>query len=387
MIGEIQTGFKVVHEGLEREKDTSPTSRSRLLQTLCWMHWMDGDLHSLEKISESLVDFGIKNSLRETLAYAKYFIGAVHYHLNKLDSAEDSLKQIASDPFGPVFIMYMSSSIALSLIHEAKGRHEQARKTVDDLVTHMLETGNTSHLDYGQAHQAEIAMRQGRIAEALLWVDRYETGQATADYQFSLPDFNAAKILVYHGNATRSERAEQLLQELQDRFEKHHNTRFTIETLALRAVFESMRENNDLALELLGRGVSLALPGGYIRLFVDMGPIIGRLLDGVRGDEVTLKYVGEIKATFRAELPQAGSGTRDAESVSIADSLETLSKRELEVLDLLAAHMTNREIGTQLFISTQTVKRHTNNIYQKLSVRSRREAVAKAVGLGILGST
>ena len=118
-----------------------------------------------------------------------------------------------------------------------------------------------------------------------------------------------------------------------------------------------------------------------------MGPIIGRLLDGIRGDEVMLKYLGEIKAAFRAESSQAGSGARHSVSVSIADSLETLSKRELEVLDLLAAHMTNREIGTQLFISTQTVKRHTNNIYQKLSVSSRREAVAKAMGLGILGST
>ena len=66
------------------------------------------------------------------------------------------------------------------------------------------------------------------------------------------------------------------------------------------------------------------------------------------------------------------------------DSLETLSKREYEVLGLLAQHLTNKEIGGVLFIAPETVKRHAQNIYQKLSVGSRKDAVAKASGLGIL---
>ena len=66
------------------------------------------------------------------------------------------------------------------------------------------------------------------------------------------------------------------------------------------------------------------------------------------------------------------------------DSLDTLSKRELEVLGLLAQHLTNKEIGEQLFISAATVKRHLHNIYEKLYVSGRREAIAKAKGLGIV---
>jgi len=62
-------------------------------------------------------------------------------------------------------------------------------------------------------------------------------------------------------------------------------------------------------------------------------------------------------------------------------------RRELEVLGFLARHLTNREIGSELFISPETVKRHTKNIYLKLSVGGRREAVAKANGLGILPTT
>lgn len=58
--------------------------------------------------------------------------------------------------------------------------------------------------------------------------------------------------------------------------------------------------------------------------------------------------------------------------------VESLSERELEVLDLIAAGLTNREIAQRLFIAVGTVKRHVNNIYGKLGIHSRTQAVAKA---------
>ena len=63
---------------------------------------------------------------------------------------------------------------------------------------------------------------------------------------------------------------------------------------------------------------------------------------------------------------------------------EVLSQREREILGLFADNLTNKEIGDRLFISTGTVKRHAHNIYGKLAVSGRREAVAKATGLGLL---
>ena len=63
---------------------------------------------------------------------------------------------------------------------------------------------------------------------------------------------------------------------------------------------------------------------------------------------------------------------------------DALTDRELEVMGLLAQRMSNKEIASQLFISAGTVKRHTINIYQKLDVNSRRQAVAKAQDLDLL---
>jgi LuxR family maltose regulon positive regulatory protein len=67
--------------------------------------------------------------------------------------------------------------------------------------------------------------------------------------------------------------------------------------------------------------------------------------------------------------------------------IETLSKRELEVLQLIAEGLTNPEIASRLYLSLNTVKVHTRNIYGKLDAHSRTQAVAKARALGILGST
>ena len=64
--------------------------------------------------------------------------------------------------------------------------------------------------------------------------------------------------------------------------------------------------------------------------------------------------------------------------------IEPLSPRELEVLHLIAQGLSNREIGERLFLALDTVKGHNRNIYDKLQVRSRTEAVARAHELGLL---
>ena len=225
------------------------------------------------------------------------------------------------------------------------------------------------------------------MADALHWASQYEPEPLVPMYCFFAPPLCLAKILVLDDTTASRKRAQALLPRLEDYFSGIHNKRFLIETLALRALFSEKTGDKALADEKLSRAVSLAQPGSFIRLFVDIGPQLVSLLNRLELKGEKLEYVGRILAAFRSEGGQTGTVQANRQVGvtinKIAGLPEHLSPREQEVLALLVERLTNKEIGEQLFISTATVKRHAHNIYEKLNVKGRREAVAKAVGLGL----
>jgi LuxR family maltose regulon positive regulatory protein len=144
------------------------------------------------------------------------------------------------------------------------------------------------------------------------------------------------------------------------------------------------RGDTEDAISVLKDVMVLARPGNVLRHFVDFGPPMQHLLvDLDRCTAPADPYLARILAAFPATtgpLVAAAPSRREAE----APAVDALSWRELDVLALLDARMSNKEIASSLHISSETVKRHTGNIYQKLQVGSRREAVARAQSLGLL---
>jgi LuxR family maltose regulon positive regulatory protein len=132
------------------------------------------------------------------------------------------------------------------------------------------------------------------------------------------------------------------------------------------------------ALTALGHALSLAEPGGFVRVFVDEGQPMARLLYATAARGIAPQYTGKLLAAF----PDAEPAARPRQPK--VQMIEPLSERELEVLQLIAEGLSNKEIAQQLVLSLPTVKWHTSNIYGKLAVRNRTQAVAKARTLGIL---
>ena len=85
--------------------------------------------------------------------------------------------------------------------------------------------------------------------------------------------------------------------------------------------------------------------------------------------------------------PTAPSKTQTPTHKLAQPLVEPLSERELEILQLVAEGLTNREIASRLYLSLNTVKAHTRNIYGKLGVNNRTQAAARGRALGILAST
>jgi LuxR family maltose regulon positive regulatory protein len=151
-----------------------------------------------------------------------------------------------------------------------------------------------------------------------------------------------------------------------------------IEILALQAAAHHMLGNTAQALACLEESLARAEPEGHTRLYIDIGAPMAQLLYEAAQRGIHAEYAGRLLAAFpKPAAPPAAP--QQAEGL-----IEPLSEREHDVLAAIAEGLSNQEIAARLYISERTVKWHASNIYGKLQVSNRTEAVAKARALGIL---
>ena len=132
------------------------------------------------------------------------------------------------------------------------------------------------------------------------------------------------------------------------------------------------------------RALTLAEPEGYARIFIDEGLPMAQLLRETATRGITPEYTRTLLAGFAVKKQLDTDGGNNLKSPSPLPLIEPLSQRELEILQLVAQGLSNREIGDRLFLALSTVKGHNRNIYTKLGVQRRTEAVARATELGLL---
>jgi LuxR family transcriptional regulator, maltose regulon positive regulatory protein len=152
-----------------------------------------------------------------------------------------------------------------------------------------------------------------------------------------------------------------------------------LQAVALRAIGE---ENK--AVQLLCEALALAEPGGFIRIFVDEGPPMAQLLSETAVRGIMPDYTARLLAAFETEKRKVEDKPVPATAPSGQPLSEPLSQRELEVLQLMAQGLSNREICERLFLALDTIKGHNSRIYAKLQVQRRTEAVARARELRLL---
>ncbi len=166
-----------------------------------------------------------------------------------------------------------------------------------------------------------------------------------------------------------------------------------IDTLVVQALAFQALGQEDQALRTLKRALTLAEPEGYTRIFLDEGLPMARLLYRAAQRGIMPEYTGKLLAAFDAAPTDDADGIVRLPTIKVQDSssvvrpasvVEPLTPRETEVLQLIAEGLSNREIAQRLFISLSTVKRHNANIYGKLTVHNRTQAVARARDLDLL---
>jgi LuxR family maltose regulon positive regulatory protein len=227
----------------------------------------------------------------------------------------------------------------------------------------------------GDLAAADQGAKENRLAE------KDHATDLKIDYVCELEWIGMARLHIARGEF---ERALDLLTMLAQAAEAAGRNGRMIEILILTALALHGWGRITQALNVLMKSLALAEPEGFMRLFLDEGKPTGAMLQACIGRaEGSLKaYIQKLLAAL--DMPAGGPVEISSSPGQLEPLVEPLTGREIEVLHLLATGLSNREIAERLYLSEGTVKTHTHNLYAKLGVRSRTQAIARANELNVL---
>ena len=316
-------------------------------------------------------------------------LGCLLYERNSLAEAEQYLQTGLSlaEPGAEIAIL-TAGRIALSRLklaqHDVAGAFETVRQAQE-----LARQNNDSYwAAQAAAQQAWLWLSQARdradkraLQAAVRWAAESGLGETDPPvYLREVEHLALARLLIQQGRQQAGlpalEAASRLLERLRQVTAEAGRAGRTLEVLALLALAYHGQHRPEQALAALDQAFSLARPEGYQRLFLDEGPPMETLLRRAASRGIAPDYVNRLLAAFAAAEP----GQQPAGPALV----EPLSERELEILHLVAGGRSNQDIARELALTVGTVKWHLNNIYGKLNVRSRTQAVAQARRLKLL---
>jgi LuxR family maltose regulon positive regulatory protein len=223
--------------------------------------------------------------------------------------------------------------------------------------------------------QLEVWLAQDRLRAAVDWADAMlQDDRFAGQVESEAAQLAMARALIAGGDNASLGQAKTFLQGLIGTAGGEGRMGVQIEALALQALVDWKRGDWPGAMIHLENALRFAMPEGYIRLFADLGLDMARLLQEAQSREIMPESVSTLLAAFRADLPTPRENALP----------QSLTPREQETLNLIAAGLTNQEIAERLVVSPETVKKHAASIYNKLGVHSRTQAAARARELDLL---
>jgi len=311
--------------------------------------------------------------------------------------------------------------LSLARLLQSQGDAAGAVSRIDDAARLALETESSPWDEALVAGTAmRLALQRNDMATAMQWRLKSKwLDSAGALSREDLP-FHIFEYLLLtevrfryatgrdSGDEDHLRRAQELLQSIAPEVERLRRVTSKIEILVLQALIEYELGENDQAIQSVLRALALGEPEDYRRIFLDEGQVMAAVLTRCQARRPapdsylpSRRYVeGLLEACQREAgiMPQATvqatrqdlGGAADGHGIGMGiagtpDGLPlNLSAREVEVLTLIAEGKTNQEISAHLFLAVNTVKRHAYNIFTKLDVKSRTQAVARARQLGLI---
>lgn len=344
--------------------------------------FLRGHLRQSEKIIYQVLQQALtqRGKLPEPASIALTTLSKVYLERNELDQSSEILeKAMAVDPNPTSSNILFTFAIIRANLQSAQGTHEAARATIQASRALKAQRPSSTWRDQDlAAHEAVFCVRQGNLTEAERLLN-----EAVEEEGHALSELVRAEILLQQNHTAA---AEAILARFVGQYPHGFPNEPSLGARVLLAVALFAQHKLNQARQVLTEAVRLAAGEGFIRPFLTHGdeliPLIALTLH--------TKNLPTKSETFIHQLLQLLGHTGNVENLLSEKNLKTLAatasitRREQDVLQLVHEGLSNREIAAELCIAPSTVKTHLTNIYDKLDVNSRTQAVAEAQALKLI---
>ena len=378
MLGDFPAAIKALEQAARMGEQTGNVlAAAGALCNVAGLHLTAGRLPRARELLERALELSTDPYGRRLPAAGKALLGLaqVWREWNDIEAAERYTREGVAlfEHYGDVGMVVGLASLARLRIEA--GEFDIARRQIAKAERIALESDATD-LDDRLVHplKAFMALAEGDDEAARQWVE--DLRNATTGKPFyhlqELEQTTLARVLL---GLNQPKEALEILLMIGDTAQKMGMNKRLVEVLVLQARAHDALGAHAQALEAVETALRIGETGGMVRTFIVEGERIGRLLHEAGQRGTTPEYVGRLLAAFPQIQPERAKQD---------DLVEPLSERELEVLSQIAEGHTNAEIGGHLHLALSTVKWHNSNIYGKLGVKNRAQAVVRARSLGLL---
>ena len=379
MNGRKDNAVQGIHNWLQTIRTVAGIRNTRLVAGLTFIHLLEGDLPEVLETAKRGQEFASKHHLQYAESWSLYCEALVHYYQNNLEKGAELFNQLVPMRYLMHSRAALDSLCGLALTYQALQNADGVQETMKQMHAYADEMNDTSYATIALSCQAHLCMLQGDVASAQRWLPGadLQTDVGPMLWWLEVPRLTRCRKLIAEGSDASLELALSKLKTFKQDNEADHNRIQRVSVYSLMALAYTEQGCMDDAMAALERAIELATPGRFIRPFVDCGIKMVDLLNQLRRQGVAQDTIDQILSAF-------SGGTRATTPRAIPAMVESLTKRELQTLRLLAVDLSTEEIADEMVVTTATIRTHSKHIYMKLDVHSRYEAVQRGKDLGLL---